>query len=509
MGKNSNPVTGYKYSFGIHAGLCRGPVDEIKEVKVGDKTAWKGSITDTGSVRINSPELFGGEKQEGGIDGTLHVMMGKPDQTAIPALVAMLGHALPGFRRMVTTFFDGAIASNNPYPKPWKYRVARVLKGWEGDNCWYPEKAVIMMQGAPITDRVLIPPDENNMGDWWPPYDYEEVVTVPDIKAMNPAHMILECFTNREWGRGLPISALDVASFARAADVLFDEKFGLCVLWSRRDALQSFVQSIIDHVSAVVFSDRQTGLLTLKLIRFDYDPNTLPIYDTDSGLLTIRENEVSALGPAVNEVAVTYTDPISGETRTVNAQNLASLRASRGVFNSLKKAYVAIPTADLARRVAQRDLRANAMALRRFTLTFDRSAWKIPPAGVFRIRDTGRGIGNIVVRVGRIEDGTLTKGTITITGIQDVFGMPSTSFVGEEVPNWVKPDNTPILAEHRAFEVPYFLLNSAMSPADFAFIENDAGYIGTVVSKPTDLSLAYNLFVKDGPPSEDEYPVKP
>lgn len=489
MGKSSgNQTTGYKYFFGIHMGISRGPVDGIKEIRVGDKTAWVGDHTDTGPLSINAPDLFGGEKQEGGVVGTLDVMMGKPDQVAVPGLVSMLGHALPGFRRMLTTFFNGTIASNNPYPKAWKYRVRRALKGWEDDTPWYPEKAIIMLTGEKDADT-----SESDV----------------NIHAMNPAHIIYECMTNNEWGRGLPASRLDLGSFAAAADTLYAEGFGLCLRWARRDTLASFVQSVIDHISAVMYADRETSLIKLKLIRKDYDAATLPIYTTDSGMLELTENSVSALGPGVNEFVVEYTDPISGDTRTKNAQNLASLQATNGVFNSLKKAYPGLPTAALAARVAQRDLRMNAMALRRFTMTFDRRAWRITPGDVFRISDVVRGIGDVIVRVGKVEDGTLRNGTIRITAVQDVFGMPSASFIGNEPPNWVKPNNKPILKEHRAFEVPYFLLRGSMTPADFDYLEDDAGFLGTVVAKPSDLSLAYNLFVKNGPPDEDEQPPTP
>lgn len=328
----------------------------------------------------------------------------------------------------------------------------------------------------------------------------------PEIHAMNPAHMIYELITNREWGRGLPASAIDVASFTNAADTLHAEKFGLCLRWSRRDNLQACLQTILDHIGAVVYSDRQTSLLTLKLIRMDYVVAQLPIYDTNSGIKEIRESDVTALGPAVNEIVVEYTEVITGKTRTVNTQNLASLQATRGVSNSLKKSYPAVATAELALRLAQRDLRANAMALRKFTITFDRRAWSIPPGSVIRIRDLSRGIVDVVVRVGRIEDGTLANGTITITAVQDVFALPSASFTGTEPPNWVKPNNQPILKRHRAFEVPYFLLKGTLSPADFDYLEDDAGYLGTLVEKPSPLSLAYNLYVKPGAPTDDEFP---
>jgi hypothetical protein len=460
----------------------------VVEVRVGDKTAWTGSVTDTGALNVNAPELFGGNKQEGGVDGSGTLMMGKPDQTAVGALVSMVGHALPGFRRMCTYFFNGTIASNSPYPKPWKFRVRRATKGWENDAPWYPEKAIIALTG--VKDSTTSESDIN-------------------IKAMNPAHIIMECMTNREWGRGLPMSAMDVGSFTACADTLFTEGFGLCLRWTRRDTLKAFIQSVLDAIGAAMYADRETSLLKLKLIRLDYDPNALPIYTVDNGIVSIKQADVSSLGPSVNEVIVEYTDPISGETRTKGAQNLGLLQSTRGVFNSLTKQYPGIPTAELAARVAQRELRLNALALRRFEIVFDRRAWRIPPAGVMRISDPVRGISNVVVRVGRIDDGTLASGQITITAVQDVFALPQTSFSGTEPPNWVKPNNKPILKEHRAFEVPYFLLNQSMTPADFDYLEDDSGFLGTVVSKPSDLSLAYNIFVKPGPAEDDEQPVTP
>src|SRR5690606_34718934 len=145
-----------------HMGIGRGPVDEIVQIDVGDRTAWSGSMTTSGQYFIDAPDLFGGEKKEGGIQGTFDLMMGEDDQEAAAGLVNMLGGPLPGYRQMCTAFFDGLISAMNPYPKKWSFRVRRALKGWEDDTPWYPEKAVVSLaEGA--------------------------------IKAMNPAHIIYEC----------------------------------------------------------------------------------------------------------------------------------------------------------------------------------------------------------------------------------------------------------------------------------------------------------------------------
>lgn len=137
-------TVGYRYLFGIHMGIGRGPVDELCEIKVGDKRAWLGSVTSNASVPIDAYTLFGGEEKEGGVRGTLEVMMGGPTQTAGGGLAAMLGGPLPGYRRMFTVFFDGIVAMINPYPKPWKFRVRRALQGWDGP-VFRPDLAVISM----------------------------------------------------------------------------------------------------------------------------------------------------------------------------------------------------------------------------------------------------------------------------------------------------------------------------------------------------------------------------
>lgn len=491
-------TAGYKYFFGIHMGIGRGPIDEIIEIRVGDKTAWTGSIKDNGDTEIDAPELFGGAKQEGGIQGTFSTMMGSATQTAISALANMLGHPLPGFRGMATAFFNGTIASNSPYPKPWKFRVRRALKGWENDAPWYPEKAVIDLFGQ--IDNY--PPYYDDIsGELFPGGSFS-----PPIKAMNPAHIIYECFTNSKWGRGLDPSALDLASFSAAADTLFTEKFGMCIRWTRTDTIINFIQSIVDHIGAVVYSDRATTLITLKLIRGDYDPSTLPIFDSDSGLISINEAKIAALAPTVNEFHVTYTDAVTGKVETRKAQNLAMMQNTRGSVNPLKKEYPGLPTSELAQRVAQRELRSNAMPLRKFEIVCDRRAWRLPPAGLMRIRDLQRGIGDVVLRIGRIEDGTLVDGRIRITAIQDVFSFPQSSFIGVEPPKWVQPNTVPVLKRHRTFEIPYFMLNHNLSAADFDYLGDDVGFIGTVVEKPTPLSLAYDVNVKAEHSNPDEFP---
>lgn len=474
MGLGKKVTIGYWYYFGIHMGVCRGPIDELVEIRVGDRTAWNGSLKSSGSIYIDREDLFGGEKKEGGIKGPFIAMMGEDTQVADPNLETMLGGPLPGYRGVFTAFFDGKIAALNPYPKPWSFRVRRALKGWQGGQAWYPAKVLIALADG-------------------------------EICAMNPAHIIYECLTNSQWGRGLPQTTLDEASFRACADTLYDEKFGLCLRWNRKDSINTFIRSVLDHIGGVLFTDRATGLIKLKLIRQDYEPDNVPVYDTSSGLIEFREASVAATSNAVCEMIVQYVDPITGEDRSVRVHNLAAFQANKGTINSVTTRYPGIPTADLALRVAQRDLRIQSLPLRRFQVVFDRAMWRINPGDVFRISNPERSLSNLILRVGSVDYGTLTSGRITVTAVQDVFSLPLTSYSKVEPPRWSPPDVTPRISQWVAFEMPYFLLHHMMRPSDFEQIGPNTGYIGVVAEKPSALSTNYELAVRYGAPEPDDW----
>lgn len=669
-GSSKSQIVGYKYFFGVHMGLGRGPVDAIHEVRVADKRAWIGEVTGNATINIDAPELFGGDEREGGIRGPLEVMMGGPTQEASTGLKAMLGSVLPGFRGMVTLFFNGLIATNNPYPKPWKFRLNRVLKGWDGAP-WYPEKAQIRLvasgaSGAslspwspgsvdPRTDgynylyqaesstvwrntleaaiddlhstlqptaNVIIgwslgkarlfpasvipspapgdtltlhlnrqPPDAGyyqtmapnppgtpfycgafeaeSVGPspkffWWPRlYDgadidyvtgidglyrltpgtsaidsYEQtlnycsnyapiggslpaVTFTPDahikvkvdeanqggVFAMNPAHIIYECLTNRVWGRGLLASKIDTASFEQAANTLFDENFGLCIKWTRKDSIESFIQGIVDHIGATLYVSRTTKLYTIKLIRGGYNLDELPLFDTESGILSISDASVASIGSTVNAAQVKYHDWENDEDRTVSVKNSAAIVAAGGVVNQVTRDFPGIPTSSLALRVAQRELRAVSTSLRKFTINMDRRGEDFAPGDVIAIRDPKRGIPKMAVRVGRVEDGTLLDGKITLTVIQDVFSLPETAMSADVPSTWVPPNTKPCIDQQRVIEAPYFLLARTMTKADFDYISEDSGYIATFNSRGQPLNQGYKIAVRPDAPTSDDNPT--
>lgn len=89
-GGGGDYTAGYRYFFGIHMGVCRGPVDEVVEARVGDRTAWFGNVTQTQKIFVDSPNLFGGEDKEGGVQGDMWVLMGDDAQLAPDELANLI-----------------------------------------------------------------------------------------------------------------------------------------------------------------------------------------------------------------------------------------------------------------------------------------------------------------------------------------------------------------------------------------------------------------------------------
>lgn len=156
MGSSKKATVGYRYYMGLHFGICHGPVDALQQVVVGERSAWAGNQSSSGSLNIAQAELFGGDEREGGVSGQLDVLMGGATQTTNDYLVSKLGAVIPAFRGILSAVWRGGqVSSNNPYVKPWAFRVKRILQGWSSGGAWYPEKAEIAGDAAPCSATVV------------------------------------------------------------------------------------------------------------------------------------------------------------------------------------------------------------------------------------------------------------------------------------------------------------------------------------------------------------------
>lgn len=147
MGKGKKTTVGYWYKPAFHAGLGTGPLDAYLEFRGGDKTAWAGRLTASGTISINAPNLWGGEKDQGGIVGDVDVMFGEPGQQVNPYLASAFGPQQSAWRGLATLVFKGGkYGAMNPYPQKASHKIEKIVAGWDNDECWYPEAAVIVIE---------------------------------------------------------------------------------------------------------------------------------------------------------------------------------------------------------------------------------------------------------------------------------------------------------------------------------------------------------------------------
>lgn len=487
MGAKKQTI-GYRYYFSLHMGLGRGPLNQLVEIRVGDITATDGPITiPNGGVlfRIDKPNLFGGDKKEGGVQGPCYIYSGHRDQVlqptlssgsgipkknggSLPSIAQSLGGDVPNFRGVTTLWFDGLVCAMNPYPKEWSFRVRRTTAGWYNDDVWYPEKAKVTLRGG----------------------------NGSEIHAMNGAHMLYEVNTNPEWGRGMPKELIDENSYIAAANTLCEEGFGLCIPWFRQENIKEFIPVIINHIGGVQYVSRETGLLTLRLIRGDYDIDDLPLFTPETGLLDIQDEDNSGEETAYNEIIVTGFDPTTKEEIQVRVHNLASIQAQGEIISNTIE-YRGLATRDLVARVAQRELKVQ-LPLRRMNVVLDRRGWRIAPGMPFRISHPAKGIQNLVLRAGECNDGTLTEGRITIKAVEDIFGMPQTAFVTPDNPVWTPPSFTAIPSPETNFiETNWRNYYRRSEPADRAAVDAGTSYVGMMAKKPANTQTdGYDLITR-------------
>ena len=272
-GKRKKQTIGYHYGLSIHYAICK-EADSIENVVVSgvglldspvDLTA--GNVTMT----VNKPDAFGGENNgEGGVfRGTWYWEAGGPTQGQNPYL-ATKQTPCPNYRHFMGLVLEKVVhQAFNPYIKAWNFIVKRKPKA---------------------------------VGDW----DTTVVDTSIGDHA-NPAAIIYETLINTEWGAAIPSTKIDINSFHAAAQVLFNENFGLSTML-REENVKDFIDDILRHIDAVLVQNFQTGKLELKLLRFDYDPNTIPIID-DSNMLSLHSLERPQWFNQINDLVLIYTEP--------------------------------------------------------------------------------------------------------------------------------------------------------------------------------------------------------
>jgi hypothetical protein len=273
----------------------------------------------------------------------------------------------------------------------------------------------------------------------------------------NPAWMIWDWMTNTVYGLGIPSSRFDTSTFIAAAATLFTEQMGMSAITDTETSGEQVIAEILRHIDAVLFTDPATGLWTLKMVRADYDPTTLPEL-TPADILEPPEMSRVSWEETLNEVKVKYLDRSLFFTERVMQAHESASHAVRGMIASATFDFHGFSNSSMGQFAATRELKTHAYPLMQVRVIANRIAWNFRMGGVFRLTWPALGIEKMVVRIAAINYGALENGHIEISCVEDIFAISSTGYLPPPFPGWVNPSGPPDppVAEE-LMEAPYFM----------------------------------------------------
>ncbi len=321
---------------------------------------------------------------------------------------------------------------------------------------------------------------------------------------LNPAHIIRECLTDPDWGMGYQDADIDDASFQAAANVLANEGLGISLLWDRQTTLESFVAEVIKHIDAALYVSRATGKFVLKLIRFDYDPETLLVLD-ESNIAKIQNPSTPTFGELTNSITVKFWDAETSKDASVTLQDPALIQMQGAVIGTTVQ-YPGFTYSRNAVIAAQRDLRSVSFPLFACTIFANRDAKDLNIGDVFKLSWGKWQIDNLIMRVTALAFGDGKSSQVRITCVQDVFNTPDVQLVLDDGGAWEDPSSDATAATNRiAFEAPYYELSQMLGQADLDSSLGTNPEVGYVMAAAAQPASGFNarLWTDAGPGYED------
>jgi hypothetical protein len=380
------------------------------------------------TIYLSKPDIFGGSDRAGGITGDMALLFGGPEQLPNAYLAKYFVDSngknwCPSFKGVVSVVLERVYVGVSPYLQNWAFLLRRIPFG-----------------ATDFATKIDWRTGEF-VGNHNPSEDYKMgVIQARDHHYdANPAYIIKDCITSVKYGMGYPLTRIG-ESFEIAAKRLYEEKFGLSLIWDKQSSTGDFIQNILNHINAVLYVSRDRGLYELKLLRADYTysipenpehPNTPLITLDTSNVIRIDNFQRVGWGETSNEVVVQYSNRITGTGDAVTVQDLANIQ-TQGMVVSTTKTYPGIHDSELAARVAQRDLQILSTPVSKVRLIVNREASSLRAGDVFIFSWPPLEIISVVYRVGAVSLGTLTNSEVVIDAVEDIFALPVATYMGND-----------------------------------------------------------------------------
>lgn len=446
---SATQVINNKYLIGMQMVLCHGRAEGVTLHKVffGDdepsntKTAEPNGVT---RIDFDDNDFFGGDESEGGVAGTVRFYSGTTTQTANAYWEDQIGETAPAYRRLCYAVLEHVYVGTSHYLKPVGFEVSSYPNG------------------------LGVPSGHHMIG-----------------VDCNPLCLIYEILTDRVWGACVLPSDIDTASFLAAAETAYAEGFGMSMIYNGASSARDIVAEILRHIDGVMFSDPETGLITVKLARDDYDIDTIPVFTKNDFSGPIKFSRPS-WSETKNRITAGWTNRENDYNVSPVAQvNLANVQARGGVVDAEDMDFTGFCTEAACNLAVARALRVKSYPLANLEGKLKRRAgWRLKQASVFKVVWPELGIDGVVFRASRVGYGTLNDPGVTVNAVEDIFAVGESAFTEMPPSGWVDPIGVPTsLARQKLFEL----------PVQFTGV-NSGAYVATLGSRSSGIDLGYRIY---------------
>lgn len=329
---------------------------------------------------------------------------------------------------------------------------------------------------------------------------------------MNPIHMFYFLVTSTETN-ALKNTDKIGASCDAAAQVLFDEDFGLSFHLDGTRTIAEVKQMIERHIDGFFFLDTQTGKYECKLIRDDYDPETLFIFNEDNVAEWSDDinRELDNILP--NRLVLKYSSQTNKDTKSVTVINGDRLSSVSGEFFTENEQYIGIYDKTLATKVAERDLRARSSIRWQGSITVPYVPINLNVGSVVKIQNSKFKM-NIIARILKIKRNVGKERNTIIEFIEDIFSLNDVSSIIVENTLTTPSVSIQDLNGANSIEAPYYLgylelgseeINSNLSN------DNDLGVAVSIGGKPAPFHIGFSISLNEGSGwiTQEDFPITP
>lgn len=381
-----------------------------------------------------SGSMFGGNKQGGGVAGGMKIYWGTDAQPADAYL-------------SLSEAYGSSFVSR--WPNICYIRQGGAASGG-GDGGTEP-----FYQGANTTTPYPLRAVLRRTA-WWEtalsPLGQTEAEATLNYDA-NPAEVLYDLLTNAVYGLGRSTARMDLQSFVDAAIALrnetvnvslagFKRGFGISLVINSPVEAGQVLREILDTIDASLATNPLTGKYRLKLIRDDYVVADLPEITASNSW--DRVYRPSTWAETYNEVRLTYNRFVNTTERRgfvediANAQDGANWQAT-GRIRTLTVDARMITDPDVAALKVERVRRAHGIPLARVSWKMNREGYSLMQGDVVKADISAFGVADLVLRITKINYGSLDDETIEIEAMQDVFNVGSAVYSAPPESGWVEP----------------------------------------------------------------------